>query len=104
MSVLFANLAQATSEDRVAITNLTTENSNLTEQVTLYANCLSTKEAYNMALQTAMRNLQGGLKNLKSEVASLKKLVHSGGAGAFNKDNGRLVPKWEIEGQSHHPT
>ena len=46
----FTNLAQATSEDRAAVTNLTTENSTLTEQVALYDNRLSTKEADNMAL------------------------------------------------------
>ena len=40
-----------------------------------------------------MRNLQGELKNLKSEVVSLKKSGHSSGAGTSNKDNRRLVPK-----------
>ena len=100
----FANLEQATAEDCAAVTNLTTANSTLTEQVALYANRLSTKEADNMALQNAMRNLQGELNNLKAEVASLKNSGHSGGAGAAKKENGRLVPKWEIKGQSHHPT
>ena len=42
MSVAFANMAQATAEDR-AVTNLTTANSTLTEQVALYANRLYTK-------------------------------------------------------------
>ena len=41
----------------------------------------------------AMRNLQGKLKNLKAEVASLKNSGHSSAARAANKDNGRLVPK-----------
>ena len=50
MSVVFANLAQATAEHLAGITNLTTTNINLTEQVALYANRLSTKEADNMAL------------------------------------------------------
>ena len=50
MSVAFANLAQATAEHLAGITNLTTTNINLTEQVALYANRLSTKEADNMAL------------------------------------------------------
>ena len=49
--------------------------------------------------QTAMRNLQWELKNLKAKVASLKKSVHSGAAGAANKDNGRLVPKCKREGK-----
>ena len=47
MSVAFANIAQSTAEDRAAVTNLTTENSTLTEQVALYDNRLSTKEADN---------------------------------------------------------
>ena len=57
ISVVFANLAQTTVDDRAAVTNLTTENITLTEQVALYANRLSNKEADNMALQTVMRNL-----------------------------------------------
>ena len=58
----FSNLEQATAEDCAAVTNLITVNNTLTEQVVLYKNRLSTKEAYNMSLQTAMRNLQGELK------------------------------------------
>ena len=44
-------------EDRSAVTNLTMANITLTEQVALYDNCLSTKEADNMELQTSMKNL-----------------------------------------------
>ena len=80
MSIAFANLAQATVEDRAAVTNITTTNSTLKEKVALYINLLSTKEADNMALQTAMKNLQGEVKNLKAEVSSIKRSVHSGGA------------------------
>ena len=43
MSVEFYNLAQATLEDHAAVTNLTTANSTLTEQVVMYANHLSAK-------------------------------------------------------------
>ena len=50
MSMALANLAQATAEDRAAVTNLTMANSTLTEQVARYDNRLSTKEADNMAL------------------------------------------------------
>ena len=100
----FSNLAQAKAEDSAAVTNLTTANSTLTEQGTMYANRLSSKEADKMALQTDMKNLQRVINNLKAEVASLKKSVYSGTAGAANKDNGRMVTKWKIEGQSHHPT
>ena len=56
MSMVFANLAQAIAENHAAITNLTTANITLTEQVVLYANRLSTKEANNMALQRTIRN------------------------------------------------
>ena len=72
--------------------------------MSLYANRLSTKGADNMALQTAINNLQGELKNLKAEVAILKKSGHSGGSGATSKDNGRLVHKRKREGQYHNPT
>ena len=58
MSVSFSNLAQATAEDRAAVTNLVTANITLTEQVVLYSNRLSTKEVDNMTLHTAVRNLQ----------------------------------------------
>ena len=59
----FANLTQAVAEDRAAVTNLMTSTSTLTEQVAMYANHLSVKEAEKMLLQTAIRNLQGELKN-----------------------------------------
>ena len=55
----FDNLAQSTAEDRSAFTNLTTANATIVEQVPLYANCLSTKEADNVALQTAMKKSKG---------------------------------------------
>ena len=49
-SMDFANLAHATAEDLATMKNLTTANSTLAEQVVLYANHLSAKEADNMAL------------------------------------------------------
>ena len=70
----------------------------------LYINRLSTKEKDNMALQTAMKNLQGKTRNVKAEFASLKNSGHSGGNSAANKDNIGMLPKWKREGQSHHPT
>ena len=45
MSIEFDNLAQATEEDCTTGNNLKTANSTLTEQVALYANRISTKEA-----------------------------------------------------------
>ena len=45
-----------------------------------------------------MRNLQGEFKNLKAEVASLKKSGHFNGAGATNTDKGKLVTKCKREG------
>ena len=78
------------------MTNLTTEKSTFTEQVAMYANRLSTKEADNMALKTAIKNLQGEVKNLKAEVANLKKSGHSGSGAAANKDNGRINPSWKL--------
>ena len=46
MFVAFANLEQATAEDSFAVTNLTTANITLTEQVEMYANCLYTKHRW----------------------------------------------------------
>ena len=66
MSMEFSNLAQDTVEERSTVTNLTMDNSTLTEQVVLYANRLSTKEADNMTLHTAMKNFQGEVKKLKA--------------------------------------
>ena len=86
------------------MTNLTTANSTLTKQVSLYFNRLSTKEADNMALQTATKNLQGEVKNLKAEAANLKKSGHSRSAGAANKVNIIMTPRWKKDGQDHHPT
>ena len=59
ISMVFANLTQATAEDQAAVTNLTMANSTLTEKVALYVNRLSTKEANKVALQTAIKNLEG---------------------------------------------
>ena len=92
----FTNIAQATSEDQAAITYLTTSNITLTEQVVLHTNHVSTKYADNVALQTAIKNLQVKVKNLKAEVANLKKSGHSGSGAAANKDNGRINPSWKL--------
>ena len=59
MSMVFSNMAQDMSEDQSAVSNLTMANSTLTQQVALYVNCLSTKEADSMALQTAIKNSKG---------------------------------------------
>ena len=100
----FTNLAQATSEDQAAITYLTTSNITLTEQVVLHTNHVSTKYADNVALQTAIKNLQGEFNNFKAEVEHLNKSGHYGSAGAANKYNGRMTPRWKREVQAHHPT
>ena len=71
MSMAFSNLLQATAENCATINNLKTVNSTLTEQVAMYANSLSTKEADNVSLKTAMNNLHGEV-NLQGEVKNLK--------------------------------
>ena len=48
MSLSFENLEQATAEDHAAVKNLTMANITLTEQVAMYSNRLSNKEADNM--------------------------------------------------------
>ena len=102
--ISFANLEKATAEDRAAVTNFTTTNSTLTNQLALYVNRLSIKGAGNMAVQKSIKNIQGEVKNIKAEVANLKNSGHYGSARAANKDNGRITPMWKLEGQSHHPT
>ena len=59
MSMVLSNMAQDMSEDKSAVSNLTMANSTLTQQVALYVNCLSTKEADSMAIQTAIKNSKG---------------------------------------------
>ena len=100
----FSNIAQATAEDCAIVANLKTANSTLTKKVTLYSNHLSTKDEDNVALQTAMKNLQGEIKNLKAKVSTLKRSGQSGGASATKHK--RLIPdpKWKREVQAHHPT
>ena len=55
-----------------------------------------------MALQTAIKNLQGEVNNLKAEVKNIKNSGHFGGAGAANKDSRRIKPRWKQEGHAHH--
>ena len=52
-----SNLDQVTVEYWAVATNLTATNSKLTNQVALYANLLSTKEANNVSLQRDVLNL-----------------------------------------------
>ena len=66
MSTTFENLEQTTAEDYAAFTNMTMANTTHTKQVALYANLFSTKEAEHVALQTAMKNLQVEVKNIKA--------------------------------------
>ena len=58
----FVNLAQEMEEDCAAATNLTTSNTTLMQQVTLYYNRLPTKEVDNKALHTEVQNVQGEIK------------------------------------------
>ena len=53
MSMTFANMEQAASEDCATATNLKMENSTLTEQLEMYSNRLYIKEEDNVVLQTA---------------------------------------------------
>ena len=66
ISTDFVNMEKATEEDCATATNLTIANLTLSKQVVLYAKRLSTKKADNMALQTATKNLQGEVKNIKA--------------------------------------
>ena len=100
----FANLAQVTEEDIVAVTNLKIVNTTMADKVALYARLLSTKEAGNEVLQITVRNLQGEIENIKDDISTLKKSSHSRGAGAINKVRCQSDPKCKREGKTHHPT
>ena len=54
----FSNLVKEKSEDRAAVNNLTASNCTLIDQVALYANRLSAKEAESNALQREVKKLQ----------------------------------------------
>ena len=69
----FDILEKVTVEYQVAITNMTAVNTTLMEQVSLYTNHISTKEAENDTLQRAVHNPHGDAKNLKAELSNLKK-------------------------------
>ena len=70
------------------VTDLMTSYLTLFDQVSLYANRLSTNEADNKSLQKAVITLQGGVKNLTFEVATVKRSGHSSGAGAAKNKRG----------------
>ena len=92
------------AEDTASVTNLLTEKSTLSEQVALYANRISPKNADRTALYIVIKNLQVEVKNLKAEVAKFKWSSHSGGVGATKNKRLRPEQKWKREGRAHHPT
>ena len=65
----FTNLAQATAEDRVTVTNLTDANRHLAAQVAAQVNNMATKDADMENMQKIVLQLQGELKTLKSKQA-----------------------------------
>ena len=65
----FTNLAQATAEDRVAVTNLTDTNRHLAAQVEAQANNMTTKDNAMETMQKIILQLQGELKTMKSKQA-----------------------------------
>ena len=104
MSMYFDNLAQATVEDRVVVNKLTTAKITPTEQAALYTNPLSTKEADNVALQTAMKKLKMEVKTSAPKLPPSIGQATSRGASTTKHKRGRPYPKWKREGQSTHPT
>ena len=65
----FVNLAQATEEDREAVTNLTDTKRHLAARVTLQANNMTTKDATMDTMQKIIQQLQGEIYTLKSKQA-----------------------------------
>ena len=64
----FSNLAQATLEERVSLTNLTGTNINLKNQVTEYANNMDTKDSVMATTQKTIIQPQGEIKTPKSKM------------------------------------
>ena len=75
----FANLDQATAEDRAAVTNLTDANKNLITQVTKQANHSETKDASIETMHKFIQKTHGDIKTLTTRQA-----------GQSTKKNGSL--------------
>ena len=84
----FSNPAQETANNRAYINKLMKGGGNLTKQVVLYSNNLSTKDEYNDALQTKVSNLQDELKTFKAEISTQKKSSQPDGARVIIKGRG----------------
>ena len=82
----FANLAQATAEDRAAVTNLTGSNKNLATQVAKQSNHMATKDDAMETMEKLIQQIHGEIKTLKTEQAgqSTKKPDSS----SYKKGNG----------------
>ena len=91
----FLNLAQETAEDCTAVTNLTTENSTLSDQVALYANHLSTKEEENGALQTVIKTYRGGGKKPQGRSSHPKEVRPLWRRQNHRKQEGKNINKME---------
>ena len=65
----FANLSQATAEDRDTVTNLTDANIHLETQVAEKANYMATKDASMDTLTKLIQQLQGEIKTPKTKQA-----------------------------------
>ena len=65
----FENLAQATAEDRGAVSNLSGAYIKLMTQVVEYANYMTTKNSSMATMYKTISQLQGGIKTLKSKLA-----------------------------------
>ena len=65
----FANLAQATAEDRAAVTNLTDANRHLATQVAAKANNMATKGVAMETMSNIIQQLQEEINTLKSKQA-----------------------------------
>ena len=99
----FSNLEQATLEDQVAVTNLKYVNTTLTDQVALYTNHLSSKDAENSTLQREVLNLQGENKTHEHENESIKGYRFTGGSGVNYNSMGEIYKKIMQKGKQATP-
>ena len=96
----FTNLVQAKLKYQAAVTNLNTEKSTLTYQVSLYANILSTKEADTDTMQKSASKLHGEVKKLKAELATLKNQVNPAVAPKISRTMAELVQNGNVMGNT----
>ena len=81
----FANLDQATAEDRAAVNNLTDANTHLAIQVSKEANHMANKDTNIETMTKLIQQIQGEIKTLKTKQAG--KITKIPDSSSYKKEN-----------------